>query len=255
MNGLATAGVVGATIGLGKGVIDQKNAQKYDQQAGTDISDYALNGIRNAGTIGLMAMGGYAGVSKLLGKEFTIKGNNIKEIAQSISKNVYPGKEQLSKELSETIANNSKLFNSLYTENIQKSLSSMFQGINIPEEEAIKMAKTVNGKNYEKAIDNLAESISKHTDKPVDKVIERAKAVTEKELNKAIDTDMMSIPEKIMKYPQAYFSNPDKTVRNTRIGAAVGTYAAVSVGGRYLQGGTLTTDQYGRKDIAGIPFL
>ena len=30
---------------------------------------------------------------------------------------------------------------------------------------------------------------------------------------------------------------------------------ALSVGGRYLQGGTLTTDQYGRKDIAGIPFL
>ena len=57
------------------------------------------------------------------------------------------------------------------------------------------------------------------------------------------------------KYPQAYFKNPDKKVRNTRIGTAVGAYAALSVGGRYLQGGTLTTDQYGRKDIAGIPFL
>ena len=131
----------------------------------------------------------------------------------------------------------------------------MFQGINIPEEEAIKMAKTVNGKNYEKAIDNLSESIAEHTDKPVDKVIQRAKTITEKELNKAIDTDMMSIPDKIMKYPQAYFKNPDKKIRNTRIGTAVGTYAALSVGRRYLQGGTLTTDQYGRKDIAGIPFL
>ena len=66
---------------------------------------------------------------------------------------------------------------------------------------------------------------------------------------------MMSIPDKIMKYPQAYFKNPDKEIRNTRIGTAVGVYTALSVGGRYLQGGTLTTDEYGRKDIAGIPFL
>ena len=185
-----------------------------------------------------------------------IIGETIEDVASSISnskwaKSIIPTIDELNK----TITNNSKLSNSLHTENIQKSLSSMFQGINIPEEEAIKMAKTVNGKNYEKAIDNLTESIAEHTDKPVDKVIQRAKTITEKELNKAIDTDMMSIPDKIMKYPQAYFSNPDKKIRNTRIGTAVGTYAALSVGGRYLQGGTLTTDQYGRKDIAGIPFL
>ena len=181
-----------------------------------------------------------------------IIGETIEDVASSISnskwaKSIIPTVDELNK----TIANNSKLSNSLHTENIQKSLSSMFQGINIPEEEAIKMAKTVNGKNYEKAIDNLSESIAEHTDKPVDKVIQRAKTITEKELNKAIDTDMMSIPDKIMKYPQAYFKNPDKKIRNTRIGTAVGTYAALSVGGRYLQGGTLTTDQYGRKDIAG----
>lgn len=183
-------------------------------------------------------------------------GETIDDIASSISnskwaKSIIPTVDELNK----TITSNSKLSSSLHTENIQKNLSSMFKGINIPEEEAIKMAKTVNGKNYEKAIDNLAESIAEHTDKPVDKVIERAKTVTEKELNKAIDADMMSISEKIIKYPQAYFSNPDKSVRSTRIGTATGAYTALSVGGRYLQGGTLTTDKYGRKDIAGIPFL
>ena len=90
-----------------------------------------------------------------------IIGETIEDVASSISnskwaKSIMPTVDELNK----TIANNSKLSNSLHTENIQKSLSSMFQGINIPEEEAIKMAKTVNGKNYEKAIDNLSESIA-----------------------------------------------------------------------------------------------
>ena len=140
-------------------------------------------------------------------------GETINDIASSISnskwaKSIIPTVNELNK----TIASNSKLSSSLHTENIQKNLSSMFQGINIPEEEAIKMAKTVNGKNYEKAIDNLAESIAEHTDKPVDKVIERAKTITEKELNKAVDVDIMSTPDKIIKYPQAYFKNPDKEI-------------------------------------------
>lgn len=55
--------------------------------------------------------------------------------------------------------------------------------------------------------------------------------------------------------PKAYFSNPDKDIRNARIGAAVGAYAGVAVGGRLLSGGTLTADSYGRKDIAGVPFI
>lgn len=55
--------------------------------------------------------------------------------------------------------------------------------------------------------------------------------------------------------PKAYFSNADKSIRNARIGAAVGAYAGLAVGGRVLNGGTLTTDSYGRKDIAGVPFI
>ena len=55
--------------------------------------------------------------------------------------------------------------------------------------------------------------------------------------------------------PKAYFSNPDKDIRKARVGAAVGAYAGVAIGGRVLSGGSLTTDSYGRKDIAGIPFI
>ena len=190
-------------------------------------------------------------------------GNTIQDIASSVAnskwaKSLVPTIE----ELNETIANNSKLSSSLHTENIQQSLANMFQGINISEEEAIKMAQTVNAKNYQKAIDDLSKSIAANTDKPVDRVIERAKTVVERELSKKVDIDLEGIggpakvlENKIKKYPKAYFMNPDKDVRKARIGTAVGGYAAVSIGGRYLQGGTLTTDEYGRKDIAGIPFL
>lgn len=53
----------------------------------------------------------------------------------------------------------------------------------------------------------------------------------------------------------AYFTNPDKAIRNTRIAAAAGAYGGVAIASRYMNGGTLTRDQYGRRDIAGIPFI
>lgn len=53
----------------------------------------------------------------------------------------------------------------------------------------------------------------------------------------------------------AYFTNPDKAIRKTRIATAAGAYGALTVGRRYMSGGTLTTDQYGRHDIAGVPFI
>lgn len=181
-------------------------------------------------------------------------GSKIQDVASSVAsskwaKNIVPTVD----ELNQTISSNAKLAKSLHTDNIQKSLATMFQGINVPEQEAIRMAKNVNAKNYEEAINNLSGDISKYTDKPVDKVIERAKTITEEELSKGIDT--ISTTNKILKYPQAYFMNPNKSVRNTRIAAAAATYAGVAVGGRYISGGTLTRDNYGRKDIAGVPFI
>lgn len=192
-----------------------------------------------------------------------IIGETIEDVASSISnskwaKSIIPTVDELNK----TIADNSKLSRSLHDENIHRQLKSMFTGINIPEEEASRMAKTVKSKNYEQAINELSEDISKYTDKPVDKVLERAKSITEKELSRKVDINEAGIGgklnatvNKVIKYPQAYFMNPDKSIRDTRIGTAVGAYAGLAIGGRYLQGGTLTTDQYGRKDIAGIPFL
>lgn len=183
-------------------------------------------------------------------------GAKIQDVASSVANSKW-GQTVIPtmNELNQTIAGNPKLAGSLNNENIQKSLATMFQGANIPEEEALRMAKTVKAKNYEQAIDALSDDISKYTDKPVEKVVERAKAVTEKAIKKGVDPDTISTPDKILKYPGAYFMNPDKKIRNTRIATAAATYAGVAVGGRYLSGGTLTTDNYGRKDIAGVPFL
>lgn len=183
-------------------------------------------------------------------------GATIQDVASSVANSKW-GQAVIptTNELNQTIASNIKLSSSLHNENIQKSLATMFQGANIPEEEATRMAKKVNARNYEQAIDRLSDDIGKHTDKPVDKIIDRAKTVTEKEISKGIDPDSLTIPDKIMKYPGAYFMNPDKKIRNTRIATAAAAYTGVAVGGRYLSGGTLTTDQYGRKDIAGIPLL
>ena len=190
-------------------------------------------------------------------------GSKIDDIASSIvnskwGKTVIPTVE----ELNETIANNARLSGPLYTENIQRGLESMFVSADIPKDVAERMSKSVNAKNYTKAIDNLSDEISKHTDKPVDKITQMAKTITEEELAKKIDIKDVgkggsknSKIHRVISYPQAYFMNPDKKIAGTRIATAAGAYAGVAVGGRYLSGGTLTRDNYGRKDIAGVPFI
>lgn len=59
----------------------------------------------------------------------------------------------------------------------------------------------------------------------------------------------------IANMPKAYFGHPDDQIRKTRVNAAIGAYAAATVGTRIMSGGSLTTDSYGRKDIAGVPFI
>ena len=161
-------------------------------------------------------------------------GETIEDVASSISnsnwaKSIIPSVNELNK----TIIDNSKLSASLHTENIQKSLSTMFQGVNIPEEEAIKMAKTVNGKNYQdfqnsnRTLDNEAlRAMYNRKDKP------------------GIGYGNLA---------KGYFG--DETYGGKRIGTVLGAGAATAVGVRYLSGGNLTTNAQGERDIAGIPFI
>lgn len=177
-----------------------------------------------------------------------------KPVIQEYINTLYPGKTNLVKELNETIATNPRMSAKWMDERVQKDVSKRLKSFKVPEDEAEKLSKTVFSNTYEKDIEALSENINQYII-DTDKAIQVLKTKTGKVIDEGLDTVKPGLYDKITKYPQAYFSNPDKKVRNTRIGTAVGAYAALSVGRRYLQGGTLTTDQYGRKDIAGIPFL
>ena len=76
------------------------------------------------------------------------------------------------------------------------------------------------------------------------------------------------VPNVLIENARAYGSIPAKTLgyyflgkhtslgqRVARIGAAAGLYAGGAIGTRYLTGGTLTYNNEGESDIAGIPFI
>lgn len=269
MNGLAKAGVIGAAIGMGKGIVDQRAAQRHDPYASGKIQHYALNGFTNAATLGLMAMGGFASFNSLRKSGVTIKGQTIDEIAQSIAGSkyaqaLYPGKEQLINELNQTIASNTRLASSIMQENVQKPVGSVLNNqVGFDAEEAAKIAKKIKPKSYEADIDNLRNTLAQKisNEDELNSTIDKLKKVTEATINKEKKNGVKvnSIQDKLMKYPQAYFMSPHKGVNNARIATAIGAgataYTGLAVGGRYLSGGTLTTDSYGRKDIAGIPLI
>ena len=56
-----------------------------------------------------------------------------------------------------------------------------------------------------------------------------------------------------MRFAGGYFG--DKTYGGTRVKAAIGAYAGVNIGGRFLSGGGITRNNTGERDIAGIPFI
>lgn len=52
-----------------------------------------------------------------------------------------------------------------------------------------------------------------------------------------------------------YFNPSNKDAQFARITAAAGVYMGAATAGRVMNGGTLTQDSYGRKDLVGIPFI
>ena len=76
MNNIAIAGLVGGGIGAVKGIIDQKEAQKYDPQAGTSAGSYISNSLRDGLGFAAIAAGG-AGIAAVV--------KNPKAVAEAIS--------------------------------------------------------------------------------------------------------------------------------------------------------------------------
>ena len=254
MNNIAIAGLVGGGIGAVKGIIDQKEAQKYDPQAGTSVGSYISNSLRDGLGFAAIAAGGAgiaAAVKNPKAVAEAISGSKIKE--SKLYKAIIPGKDELIKNMKPS----SKEVEGAINEQILTPLKDN-AGINFSDD-TIEAFKTFEKSkfnvedydNLKKALDednNISDTIS-------DRVIKKTKRAVD---NIKYDEDSIKKQPwyiKAKEYTKSYYSAPDTKTRNTRIAATVGTASALAVGGRYLSGGTLTTDRYGQKDIAGIPFI
>lgn len=148
--------------------------------------------------------------------------------------------------------------NSYQTDEIKRALKPLLERLNTHGMsdiaiEANKIVTNLNDTNISNSIDSLKE-LGKNNEfgNILDKVLKKS-------VNSDITADTVKSEMNRINYyaniPKAYFNNSDSSIKKARIQGAIGGYAAVSVGGRFLNGGTLTTDSYGRKNIAGIPFI
>lgn len=193
-------------------------------------------------------------------------GETIHDVASSIAnskwaKAIIPTTE----ELNETMLKNISSSKNYLDDQARAGGEYVLKAIGgLSDDKAKAIASSISSKNIDESIDALKDKIVEAVPdgKDIDKIIAGMKKKAA--LNVEAEPNLGDVMQKIQKmgkfekyshYPKAYFTNPDKDIRNTRIGTAVGGYAALTVGGRYLSGGTLTTDNYGRGDIAGVPFL
>ena len=265
MNNIAIAGLVGGGIGAVKGIIDQKEAQKYDPQAGTSVGSYISNSLRDGLGFAAIAAGGAgiaAAVKNPKAVAEAISGSKMKE--NNIYKTIIPGKKQLTEEVATRMSDKTIINSAGIKDDINILLKDYIDaGINISDDVSNAFKTFEKSKLDDNAIQELEKALRK--DKTfsdldiVDETMGDIKSYVGKyKSSKKVTTDdvqNLKWYQKAKEYTSAYYLSPDKKTRNTRIAATVGTASALAVGGRYLSGGTLTTDRYGQKDIAGIPFI
>lgn len=181
-------------------------------------------------------------------------GAGIEDVAASIAKSDWWSKiapKDMNTELASYVAGSTKHTSEIAQNTIRKTLESKMQ-ITDEIENAI---KKVSATNLEKSIDENIKDVNGGVPEAVLEMLKKRANASIKDIDGNAIVQQMTKAERYMITPQAYFSHPDKKIKNTRIQTAVAAYAGLTVGSRYLSGGTLTTDQYGRGDIAGVPFL
>lgn len=184
-----------------------------------------------------------------------IAGATIEDIAASVSGSTWwkriSGDGRLSAEIADTIAKSDKLGYNInnYFEDLSQNL--MTQG-NIDKDAAEAIAKKIKPGDIDKSVEKIAKS--QNMDEKSIELMKRIAKDTNPEKYKIHAKDM-SLLQAASEYPRAYFGIADEATRKTRIKTAVAGYAGAAVGGRVLSGGSLTKDEYGRGDIAGIPFI
>lgn len=261
MNKVAIAGLVGGGIGAVKGIVDEKK-DNPNPTTGSYIGSTLSNGIG----IAALAAGGAGIISAVKNPESVAKAISGSKITESnIYKTIIPGKKQLTEEVATRMSGKTIINSAGIKADIDNKLLKDYidAGINISDDVSNAFKTFEKSKLDDNAIQELEKALRK--DKTfsdldiVDETMGDIKSYVGKyKSSKNVTTDdvqNLKWYQKAKEYTSAYYLSPDKKTRNTRIAATAGTVSAVSVGGRFLSGGTLTRDQYGQKDIAGIPFI
>ena len=197
-----------------------------------------------------------------------------KEIAAGIAgsnyaKNILPGKQNYMNEVSNFINNNKKMNFKLHSAEAADKISDQIIGytsvanelgenININKKTADQISNSIFKKDLSPDSFNVLQQKLEENGiakQQAELLANNAQNVTNEVFNKTYAIDDLNKVQKGFAYAQTYFNNPDKKIAAQRIGTAIGAYAGINAGGRFLSGGTLTTDSYGQKDIAGIPFI
>lgn len=197
-------------------------------------------------------------------------GDIADEIANSgFYKNVVPTVDGFAQELNHAVGSNQKAKISYLQNALDKEIAARARkplekaGLDNATIDSVsqRMANALHGTDYsDEAISKLADIMRQNNvdEKMIDKFSGKASDAVQNILKQDVSIESPTLVGGLthpLMYAKTYFNNPDPKVRNHRIAAVAGTYGAVAVGGRLLSGGTITEDNYGRRDIAGIPFI
>lgn len=181
-------------------------------------------------------------------------GKTVKEVLDSVvqdySKRIIPEASTITSDAVEFGLKHSKKFqeatSEVATEEIQNFL---LRQPKIKEAEAL--IKNFDINNAEQSLTEILKEVGINSEpikeKTMSEINKRINHAGEQVINNSNAFKTFDVP--------AYFLDKDKKTVATRIGTTVAGIGTVNIAGRYLSGGTLTTDRYGRKDIAGIPFV
>ena len=196
MNNIAIAGLVGGGIGAVKGIIDQKEAQKYDPQAGTSVGSYISNSLRDGLGFAAIAAGGAgiaAAVKNPKAVAEAISGSKIKE--SKLYKTIIPGKDEFYKEVTNMINNDDKLKASLKSQDVEKTIATKIKEyangakIDISDETAQKIAHAGNGVVTDEAFENINKALQENglAKEKTDKLTSKLQKYAQDVLDKPID--------------------------------------------------------------------
>lgn len=184
-------------------------------------------------------------------------GTNIMDVASSVIGKLKTNQD----ELINTAANGLRKSEKWNQVNAKSGLTSILRDEELEEDAINNILSGMNGSNIDEMVDSVSANVQKEVGGNIDSLLKDVKKKAKANASGFTDKEVLTmtgnggpIKSKIL-YPEAYFTNPDKSIAATRRNVAVGGVAAAGIGGRFLSGGTLTEDSYGRKNIVGVPFI